>query len=169
MLLYLKWGLCVKSMRKLRIFRWFFTLLLVLLSATGIDYIVHRQLYSYGLVFSFDWAIPYWIALTVLFITVGFQTSASYWVSRRETARNKATGAMLGLTVIWVYIGGYIDLLWWVFDRSFPPTDLEWWWSPFHWALGLDWRTGDQLVYTLVMTIILAILWVGWWIYLRRK
>jgi hypothetical protein len=159
-----------KIVKKLRIFRWFFTVFLVLLSATWIDYIVHGQLYSYGLVFSFDWAVHYWLALSVLFVTIGLQTSASYWVSRRETARHKATSILLGLTVIWVYIGGYLDLLHWlVFYRSLPPADLEWWWSPFHWVLGLDWRTGDQLVYSAAMTIILAALWVGWLIYIRRK
>ncbi len=170
MLWNLKWSLCVKMMKYLGIFRWFFTLFLVLLSATWIDHIVHCQLYSYGLVFSFDWAIPYWVALSVLFVTIGFQTSTSYWVFRRETGRHKATSALLGVTVIWVYIGGYLDLLhWWVFYRSFPPANLEWWWSPFNWALGLDWRTSDQLTYGSVMTIILVTLWVGWWIYIRRK
>jgi len=156
-------------MRNTGLLRWFFTLLLVLLSATWIDYIVHRQLYSYGLVFSFDWAIPYWVAMTVLFATISFQTAASYWVFREEAARHRATGALLSLTVIWIFIGGYLDLLVWVFYRKFPPIDLEWWWSPFHWALGLDWRTSDQLVYTLVMTIILGTLWIGWWVYIRRR
>ena len=156
-------------MKNLGIFRWFFTLFLVVLSATWIDYIVHYQLYFYGLVFSFEWAVPYWVAMTVLFVTAVSRSPprTGYSEEKRRDTRQLAHYWALpwsGSTLegISIFSGGFLH-------RSFPPTSLEWWWSPFHWALGLDLRTSDQLVYVSAMTTILAVLWIGWWIYIRRK
>jgi len=41
-------------------------------SLTYLDWIVHNQLYSYGLQFSYDWADPYWTTLRLVFLLLGF-------------------------------------------------------------------------------------------------
>ena len=37
-------------------------LVLVVVWLLELDWIVHNVLYGYGLVFSVDWAVPYWVA-----------------------------------------------------------------------------------------------------------
>jgi hypothetical protein len=43
------------------------TSLLIMLSLNQINYIVHGDLYSFGLQFSYRWAMPYWILSGVIF------------------------------------------------------------------------------------------------------
>ena len=55
-----------------RIIRWFPTIfaacsLISIYALLQVDSIVHQKLYSYGLIFSYDWATPYW---TVFGITL---------------------------------------------------------------------------------------------------
>ena len=45
-----------------------------------IDNIVHGELYSYGLIFSYDWANPYW-ATSHMFLYVSWFATISYGMS----------------------------------------------------------------------------------------
>lgn len=47
-------------------------LVFVVLMLLRLDWIVNDVLYGYGLVFSVEWAVPYWVALRVAFGLVGF-------------------------------------------------------------------------------------------------
>lgn len=58
-----------------------FSSLVSMIALTRIDNIVHRDLYNYGLTFSYTWAMPYWTMTTLVFamgwfniiITIAFQ------------------------------------------------------------------------------------------------
>lgn len=62
--------------------------LLSLYAFTQIDAIVHQTLYSYGLQFSNDWAIPYWniagITLTMGWLIVVFATLFQIYLGTRK-------------------------------------------------------------------------------------
>jgi len=57
------------------VLRWFAFCSLVFLffiSLSGLDFIVHRVLYGYGLRFSYDWAVPYWTSLRLIYVCLAF-------------------------------------------------------------------------------------------------
>lgn len=43
------------------------TSLLIMLSLNQINYMIHRELYNFGLQFSYRWAMPYWILSGIVF------------------------------------------------------------------------------------------------------
>lgn len=49
-----------------------FSSLVSMFAVTRIDRIVHRDLYNYGLTFSYKWAMPYWTMTTIVFATGWF-------------------------------------------------------------------------------------------------
>jgi hypothetical protein len=47
---------------------------------SGLDFVVHRVLYGYGLRFSFDWAVFYWNVYSGVFFAFGVAAGFVYWV-----------------------------------------------------------------------------------------
>jgi hypothetical protein len=64
-------------------------LIFVLVWLLHLDWIVHHMLYGYGLVFSVDWAVPYWVAfrasLALLLLGVAVVTVVGYFSFKRTT------------------------------------------------------------------------------------
>jgi len=133
----------------------------VFVGLTAIDYIVHRTLYSYGLVFDFSWADPYWTALTLSFFSTALFAAGTYWIS--DTPR-KSTAILIFSTVFGLYLAGGLDVLWWIFYKIINPQapipwNVVWWWSPFNRFLGLPWTLKHQIALLLGFVVIVDIAW----------
>jgi hypothetical protein len=60
----------------------------VMIVLTQIDFIVHRVLYDFGLLFSYRWAMPYWVSSSIIIGLSWFNLIASaalvyYFIKRR--------------------------------------------------------------------------------------
>lgn len=60
----------------------------VMIVLTQIDFIVHRVLYDFGLLFSYRWAMPYWVSSSIIIGLSWFNLIASaalvyYFIERR--------------------------------------------------------------------------------------
>jgi hypothetical protein len=71
----LKRTLSGKWFTRLVMINWIVCAVLILVIFKNMELIVHGQLYSYGLVFSSDWADPYRIFTWLLFICLGLPTA----------------------------------------------------------------------------------------------
>jgi len=56
---------------------WLISSFFVLFSLSKIDWIVHKELYNFGLRFSTDWAVPYWISLRVIYVWIAVPSALS--------------------------------------------------------------------------------------------
>jgi hypothetical protein len=62
---------------------------------TVIDSIVHDQLYQFGLIFSYEWANPYWMALRISLALLGLiATVSSMNITRFLWRRLRKSGAL---------------------------------------------------------------------------
>lgn len=66
--------------------------LFIMLSLNEINYIVHRDLYNYGLLFSNIWAIPYWVFSGLVFgfcwVSLSLSIIVTLYVLKRSRARS---------------------------------------------------------------------------------
>jgi len=53
---------------KLTLIMWLVSSVFIVVLLSQIDEIVHRRLYDFGLNFSYDWAVPYWAGLRLIYI-----------------------------------------------------------------------------------------------------
>lgn len=130
---------------------------------TGIDYIVHAWLYDHGLKFSYSWAIPYWIFLSLTFISLGFLGVAAYNIDRKRwflKAQKQKLFAIF-ITLIGEYFGGFLDTIW-MGIRALTGKGINWssdWsWSFFSKIFG-HWDLRMNLVLNLIVSLLLIILW----------
>jgi len=133
---------------------------IALFIASSIDFIVHDTLYYYGLIFSYNWAIPYWIALFLLFLIFGLLGAISYNIDRENVSKVKL--ALIVITIIGEYIGGILDTI--VFStqvilRNTPnPQDIVWWWSPYKYIFG-TWNLITNVILNVIIIVILGVAW----------
>jgi hypothetical protein len=70
-------------------------LVLVVVWLLELDWIVHNVLYGYGLVFSVDWAVPYWVAfrmsLGLILFSVAVVTVVGFVSFRRVRLESEKT------------------------------------------------------------------------------
>lgn len=57
---------------------WLASSFLVLFMLSRIDWIVHNELYDFGLQFSLDWANPYWVALRLIHVFLAIPLALSF-------------------------------------------------------------------------------------------
>lgn len=57
---------------KLTLIMWLVSSVFIVVLLSQIDEIVHRRLYDFGLNFSYDWAVPYWTNLRLIYICLTF-------------------------------------------------------------------------------------------------
>ena len=80
-----------------------------LFSLTQIDFIVHNSLYNYGLQFSYDWSIPYWNNLLVLFglmiATIISTVVSIFMVLTSESWFNKSIRSLLRINSLMFFAG----------------------------------------------------------------
>lgn len=143
-------------------------MVLNLFPISDIGWLVHSEfIKKYGLVFSMDWAIRYWIDEMLVVLGLGLMGGLGYWIFRAETKKHRLTAVMLGLTVFWQWMGGFFDWIWflldWIGGYPLPALDKLWYWNPFYWFLGIHWTTLHHIVFTIIMESILFILWYLWY------
>jgi hypothetical protein len=75
---------------------------IVMFLLRSLDHFVHSDLYGYGLVFSYDWANPYWYSNMMLWTCLGGATALAaasiiphYLYSRELSPFSKLTGFLL--------------------------------------------------------------------------
>ena len=146
---------------------WFIVMIVLLFPITHIGWLVHYKFrIDYGLPFSFEWAIPYFIDEMFVVASIGIASAAGYWLLADKDVRSKVTMFLLGYTVFHQWLSGAFDWLWFIVNRiyghPFPGLDEVWWWNPYYWAFGIEWTTEYHIWYTIIMEAILLIIWIIW-------
>ena len=116
-----------------------------------IDYIVNSTLYRYGLQFSYDWALEYWVIYTTVFVVFSAALGITNWVTSSRTRKDTKISAALFLTILFLAIGGLQDILYFVFwAGGLPPISVVWWWAPLITLVG-TWNSLIQVGFTTLM------------------
>jgi hypothetical protein len=125
-----------------------------------IDYIVHGTLYQYGLQFSFEWAIDYWIVYTVAFVAFSITVSLMYWLGSKKTTRDLKFSIALLVTVNILMISGLQDIMFYIlWAGGLPPNNIIWWWIPWYNIVG-TWTTSMQILSTSIGIATTILLWI---------
>lgn len=125
-----------------------------------LDFLVHRVLYSYGLRFSYSWAVPYWWLYGGVFLVFSVVVSFAYWLGSGRSRRNIRVGFGLFLSVCLLFWGGLTDVLWFVlWNGGLPADSVSWWWTPWFQLFGF-WNSSAQLLLLCGVSILLVLLWV---------
>lgn len=135
------------------------SMLTLVLTRTGLDFIVHHDLEFYGLEFSYDWAQSYWDMMFLENLATGFMAFCVYMLNRPATKKNLTTGLLVAATFCLLVLN--LDVLWFVIGGSFPAEDVVWWWM---WPsdYGVTWTTSSQIIFTVALNVSVALLWIGW-------
>ena len=137
-----------------------FFIILFYIFISGIDFIVHGVLYSYGLTFSYEWAMPYWILLAIVIFVFAIATGIAYWSGSDKSGIDKIEAICIISSISLLNIGGLLDILVYIFwQRMIPPNNLVWWWSPWYYVFGF-WDFGLQLLFFTTICIIILLIWV---------
>lgn len=124
-----------------------------------IDFIVHGTLYDYGLQFSFEWAIDYWIVYTVAFVVFSVIVSLMYWLGSKKTMKDLKFSLALLATVNILMMSGLQDVMFYIlWAGGLPPNDVVWWWVPWFYIVG-TWTTPMQILLTLAGISVTTLLW----------
>ena len=125
-----------------------------------IDYVVNALLYDYGLRFSYEWAIGYWVTYLSVFIVFSVVVSVAYWFGSGRTVRDVRMAVALFLTINFLTIGGLQDIMFYiVWVGSLPPSNFVWWWVPGISFLG-TWNSLEQVCLTATMSCTAIFTWV---------
>lgn len=135
---------------------WAAMIFIFYLILTKIDLIVHHDLYRFGLQFSREWAMPYWICLTASFYCLAALSVASYWLESRS--KNKYLVILIILTILIPYHFGAEDVMWFLWRGWFPPDDMEWEWYLLN-GIFPPWTTTKHLIYFTAGMISLGACW----------
>ena len=126
---------------------------------TAFDYIVHKRLYDWGLIFDYNWAIPYWILLAIIFWSFAAIGTSAYMIDRKP---NKLKAFGIFSTILAEYHGGLLDTLWFsiyrIFNGNWGKAFTNWQWHPFSSWFGY-WDLNSNLVLNTVTFIYLIALW----------
>jgi len=125
-----------------------------------IDFIVHGDLYHYGLQFSYEWANEYWItyftAYTYFSIVIGF----IYWLASKKTRKDLKVSMGLTATVNLLQIGGLADIIFFsLWAKGLPPDNVVWWWTPWCQIFG-TWTTSMQIILMALMSLAAVFMWI---------
>ncbi len=133
---------------------------LVLLCITGIDYIVHHTLYSYGLQFSNTWAIPYWFLLDLSFVTIALLAVSAYKIDKDNFSLG--TTIAIFVTICAEVFGGFLDTLWFtiagIMTGNWHLGFQNWSWHIYSRVFNV-YSIKENLCLNLVVLILLAVLW----------
>jgi hypothetical protein len=133
---------------------------------SGLDFVVHRILYGYGLRFSFDWAVFYWNVYTGVFFAFAVAAGFVYWLGSGRSWKDVKVSFGLFLSVFLLFFGGLADVFWFVlWGGGLPANDVVWWWSPWYRIFGF-WNSIVQLILLLGVFVAVVLFWV---FVLKRK
>lgn len=126
----------------------------------GLDFVVHKVLYGFGLCFSYDWAVFYWAVFGCVFFVFSVVVGFVYWFGSGKSRRDVGVSFCLFLSVFLFFVGGLVDVFWFVFwDGGLPGGDVVWWWMPWCAVFGF-WNSVLQLVLLGGVFVVVGLVWV---------
>jgi hypothetical protein len=124
-----------------------------------LDFIVHGDLYNYGLQFSLEWAGNYWVTYSAAYLYFAIVMGSVYWLASKRRREDLKTSLGLSMTVIFLQLGGLQDIFFFcLWGGGLPPNGVIWWWMPWYQILGV-WNTSMQVSLMAGMTLIAVIMW----------
>ena len=124
-----------------------------------IDFIVHQDLYNYGLQFSYKWANEYWITYFASYAYFSIVIGFIYWLASNRTRNDLKISVGLIATVTLLQIGGLADIIFFsLWAGGLPPDSVTWWWMPWYPVFGV-WTSSMQIVLMAFMSLIVAFMW----------
>jgi hypothetical protein len=138
-----------------------FLVLLFFAFMSALDFIVHRVLYNYGLVFSYEWATLYWIVFGSIFLIFAFLIGFIYLMSSNaKNQKDLRVAVGLSLSICLMFAGGLEDILFFVlWDGGLPGDFTVWWWMPWCGLLGF-WNSACQVYLFGVVSVVVVLLWI---------
>jgi hypothetical protein len=125
-----------------------------------IDFIVHGDLYHYGLRFSYEWANEYWITYFAAYAYFSIVIGFIYWLASNRTKKDLRISIGLAATVNLLLIGGLADIIFFsLWAKGLPPDNVVWWWTPWHRILGV-WTSSMQIALMVLMSLAVVFMWV---------
>lgn len=125
-----------------------------------IDYLVHSRLYKFGLQFSYEWAIEYWILYTFMYVIFSLAIGLMFWLGSDRTLRDCKISIAIVATVVLLTIGGLQDLLFFVlWAGGLPLPNVVWWWNPWQHILG-TWNSISQIISASLSLFGATLLWI---------
>ena len=125
-----------------------------------IDFIVHQDLYHYGLQFSYEWANEYWITYFASYAYFSIVIGFIYWLASNRTRNDLKVSAGLVITVNLLQIGGLADIIFFsLWAGGLPPDSIMWWWTPWYQIFGV-WTSSMQIILMAFMSLIVASMWI---------
>jgi hypothetical protein len=137
-----------------------FLIFLFFVFMSGLDFVVHRVLYSYGLRFSYDWAVFYWDIYGCVFLIFGVVVGFVYWLGSDRRWKAVKVSVCLFLSVYLLFLGGLADVFWFVlWGGGLPSGDVLWWWMPWFRIFGF-WNSFAQLCLLSVVFTVVGLFWI---------
>jgi len=125
-----------------------------------IDFIVHGDLYHYGLEFSYEWANEYWITYFAAYAYFSVVIGFIYWSASNRTRKDLEISIGLTTTVNLLLIGGLADITFFsLWAGGLPPDNVMWWWVPWCKIFGV-WTSSMQMVLMALMSLIVVFMWI---------
>ncbi|MFQ5999151.1 MAG: hypothetical protein ACE5J6_00095 [Candidatus Bathyarchaeia archaeon] len=125
-----------------------------------IDFIVHGDLYHYGLQFSCEWANEYWITYFVAYAYFSIVIGFMYWLASNRTRKDLKVSLGLIATVNLLLIGGLADIIFFgLWAGGLPPDSIVWWWVPWYQIFGV-WTSSIQIVLMVFMSLVVVFMWI---------
>ncbi|MEM0120844.1 MAG: hypothetical protein QW688_05325 [Thermoprotei archaeon] len=126
---------------------------------SGLDFVVHRVLYGYGLMFDYDWAVFYWSIYASVFFAFGVIVGFVYWLGSNRSFVDVKVSFGLFLTVCLLFLGGLADVLWFaIWGGGLPGDDVVWWWTLWYRFLGF-WNSFAQLALLFGVFVVVVLFW----------
>lgn len=122
-----------------------------------LDHIIHSDLYSHGLIFSYAWADPYWIAINSMFLVVWGLMTLGATKSRRSIA--------MFITILGEWLA--FDSFFFLYHGSFPTNDVIWFWTGWYRFFNVQWTTAYQHVYFTIIMIGIVLTWI--YVFLKER
>ena len=124
-----------------------------------LDFIVHRDLYHYGLQFSYEWANEYWIIYFTSYVYFSIVLGLIYWLASNRTRNDLKVSLGLFITVNLLHLGGLADMIFFgLWAGGLPPDSVMWWWMPWYQIFGV-WTSSMQIVLMAIMSLIVVSMW----------
>ena len=125
-----------------------------------IDFIVHEDLYHYGLRFSYEWANKYWMTYFAAYAYFSTVMGFMYLLASNRTKKDLKVSIGLVATVNLLQIGGLADILFFsLWAGGLPPDNVAWWWTPWFQIFGV-WTTSMQIALMALMSLALVFMWI---------
>jgi len=125
-----------------------------------IDFIVHGDLYHYGLQFSYEWANAYWITYFVVYAYFSLVIAFIYWLASNKTRKDLKISLGLVATVNLLLIGGLADIMFFsLWAGGLPLDNFMWWWVPWYQIFGV-WTSSMQIALMAIMSLVTAFMWI---------